>query len=78
MSQRFPCVTPLVWELPIILFVSKVACLLRVEYLHLIKLMVVGFCCQGNWAMGSSINVLADLILFRYQTTLKYTIHFKL
>ena len=36
------------------------------------------FFVQGviNWIVGSSINVLTDLILFRYQTTIKYTINF--
>ena len=29
-----------------------------------------------NWIVGSSVNVLTDLILFRYQTAIKYTINF--
>ena len=44
MSRRFSCVTPGVRELPISLFASEVAFLVCVEYLYLIKPMVVGFC----------------------------------
>ena len=76
MSRRFSCVTPGAWELPISLFASEVAYLVRVDCLYLIKPMVVGFCSRCNWIVGSSINVLTDLILFRYQTAIKYTINF--
>ena len=76
MSQRFSCVAPGVPELPISLFASEVAYLVRVDCLYLIKPMVFGFCCRCNWTVGSSINVLTDLILFRYQTAIKYTINF--
>ena len=47
-SQRFSCVIPGVWELPISLFVSEMACLVLVECLNLIKQMVVGFCWRCN------------------------------
>ena len=58
-------------------FVSKVAYLVSVDCLYLIKPMVVGLCWRFNWTVGSSgINVLTDLILFRYQTAIKYTINF--
>ena len=63
-------------ELPISLFASEVAYLVRVDCLYLTKPMVVGFCWGYNWIVGSSINVLTDLILFRYQTAIKYTINF--
>ena len=76
MSRRFSCVTPGVQELPISLSESEVAYLLRVDCLYLIKPMVVGFCRRCNWTVGSSINVLTDLILFRYQTAIKYKINF--
>ena len=76
MSQRFSCVTPGFWELPIILLASEVAHLVRVDCLYSIKPMVFGFCWRCNWTVGSSINVLTDLILFRYQTSIKYTINF--
>ena len=76
MSRRFSCVTPGVWELPISLFASEVAYLVRVDCLYLIKPMVVGFCWRCNWTVGSSINVLTNLIFFRYQTAIKYTINF--
>ena len=46
------------------------------KYLHLIKPMVVGFCWRCNWIVGSSIKVLTDLILFSYQTAIKYRINF--
>ena len=36
----------------------------------------VFFCSRCNWIVGSSINVLTDLILFRSQTVIKYTINF--
>ena len=49
---------------------------MRVDCLYLIKPMVVGFCSRCNWIVGSSINVLTDLILFRSQTVIKYTINF--
>ena len=75
MSRRFSCVTPGAWELPISLFASEVAYLVRVDCLYLIKPMVVGFCSRCNWIVGSSINVLTDLILFRSQTVIKYTIN---
>ena len=39
------------------------------------KPMVVGFCWRCNWTVGSSTNVLTDLILFRYQTAIKYAIN---
>ena len=35
--------------------------------------MMVGFCWRYNWTVGSSIDVLTDLTLFRYQTAIKYT-----
>ena len=76
MSQRLSCVIPGVQELPISFFASEVAYLVRVDCLYLIKPMVVGFCRRSNWIVGSSINVLTDWILFRYQTAIKYTINF--
>ena len=76
MSRRFSCVIPGVQEFFISLFVSEVAYLVHVDSLYLIKPMVVGFCWRCNWTMGSSINVLTDLILFRYQTAMKYIINF--
>ena len=36
----------------------------------------VFFCSRCNWIVGSSINILTDLILFHYQTAIKYTINF--
>ena len=57
-------------------FTSEVAYLVRVDCLYLTKPMVVGFCWRSNWTVGSSINVLTDLILFRYKTAIKYTINF--
>ena len=65
-----------VWELPISLFSKEVTYLVCVDFLYLIKPMLVGFCWRCNWTVGSSINVLTDLILFRYQTAIKYTINF--
>ena len=76
MSWRFSCVAPGVRELPISLFASEMAYLVRVDCLYLIKAMVVGFCWRCNWTVESSINVLTDLILFRYQTAIKDTINF--
>ena len=76
MIRRFSRVTLGFRELPISLFASKVAYLVRVDCLYLIKPMVIGFCWRCNWTVGSSINVLTDLILFRYQTAIKYTINF--
>ena len=55
---------------------SELAFLVRMDCLYLIKPMVVGFCWRCNWTVGSSINVLTDLILFRYKTAIKYTINF--
>ena len=55
-------------------FASEVTYLVHVDCLYLIKQMVIGFCWRFNWTMGSSINVLSDLILFKYQTARKYTI----
>ena len=71
MSRRFSCVTLGIRELPISLFPSEVAHLVRVDCLYLIKPMVVGFCWRCNWTLASSVNVLTDLILFRYQTAIK-------
>ena len=68
MSRRFYCVTLGIHELPISLLMAY---LVRVDCLYLIKAMVVGFCWRCNWTFGSSINVLTDLILFRYQTAIK-------
>ena len=65
MSRRFSSVTPGVWELPISLSTSEMANVVRVDYLYLIKRMVVSFCWRRNWIVGSSINVLTRLILFR-------------
>ena len=76
MSRRFSCVNLGIRELPISLLASEVACLVQVDCLYLIKPMVVGFCWRCNWTLGFSINVLTDLILFRYQTAIKYTITF--
>ena len=70
MSQRFSCATLGVRELPISLFASEVAYLVRVDCLYLIKLMVVGFWWRCNSIVGSSISFLTDLILFRYQTAI--------
>ena len=62
MSQRLSFVTPGVRELLISLFASEVVYLVRIDCLYLIKPMVVGFCWRCNWTVGSSINVLTDLI----------------
>ena len=59
------------------LFANEEAYSVHLECWYLIKTMVVGFCWRCNWTVGSSINVLTNLILFRYQTTIKYTIHVK-
>ena len=71
MTRRFSCVNIGIRELPISLLASEVAYLVQVDCLYLIKPMVVGFCWRCNWTLGSSINVLTDLILFRYQTAIK-------
>ena len=76
MGRRYSCVTPGVRELSISLFTSEVAYLVRVDCLYLIKLMVLGFCWRRDKTVGSSINVLTDLVLFRYQTAIKYRINF--
>ena len=55
---------------------SKVAHLVPMDCLYPIKPMVVGFCWRCSCTVGSSINVLTDLILFRYNTAMKYTINF--
>ena len=57
-------------------FASEVAYLVNLGCLYLIKPIVVGFCWRCNWTVSSSINVLTDLILLRYQTTMKCTINF--
>ena len=62
MSRRFSRVNLEIRELPISLFASEVAYLVRVDCLYLVKPMVVGFFWRCNWTLGSSINVLADLI----------------
>ena len=36
----------------------------------------VFFYSRCNWIVDSSINILTDLILFHYQTAIKYTINF--
>ena len=77
MSRRFSCVTTGVQELPISLSASEAGYLVGVECLYLVKPVVVDFCWRCNWTIGSSINVLTDLILFRYQTAIKYKTHFK-
>ena len=69
-SKIFLCYPPGIRELPISLFASEVPYLVRVDCLYLIKPMVVGFCSRCNWIVGSSTNVLTDLILFRYQTAI--------
>ena len=56
-------------------FASEVTYLVHVDCLYLIKRMVIDFCWRFNWTVGSSINVLSDLILFQYQTAIKYTIN---
>ena len=76
MSRRFSWVTPGNRELPISLFASEVAYLVREDCLYLIKPMVVGFCLRCNWIAGSSITALTNLVLFRYQIAIKYTIYF--
>ena len=76
MCQRFLCVTPGVLERLISLFENEVTYLVRVDCLYLIKPLVVGFCWKCNWTVGSCINALTDLILFRYQTAIKYIINF--
>ena len=57
-------------------FASEFVYLMRVDCLYVIKPIVGGFCWRGNRAVGSSINVLTDLILFSYQIAVKYTINF--
>ena len=47
---------------------------MRMDCLYLIEPMVVGFCWRCNWKVGSSINVLTDLVLFRCQTAIKQLI----
>ena len=76
MSRRFSCATQGIREVPISLLGGEVAYLVRVDCLYLIKPMVVGFCSRCNWIVGSSTTVLTDLILFRYQIAIKYTIYF--
>ena len=75
MSWTFSCVAPEVQKLPISLFKSVVAYLVHVYWLYLIKPMMVGFCWRCHWTVGSSINVLTDLILFPYETAIKYMIN---
>ena len=75
-ESKISCVTPGIQELPINLVASEVVYLVCVDSLYLIKPMVVGFCWRWNWIVGSSINVLIDLILFRCQIAIKYTINF--
>ena len=57
-------------------FAREVAYLLLVDFLYLFKPMVVGFWWRCNWTVGTSINVLTDLILFCCKTAIKYTINF--
>ena len=44
MSPRFPCVTSGVWELLLSLFIARWHNLVCLEFLQIIKLMVVGVC----------------------------------
>ena len=57
-------------------FAREVAYLVHVDCLYLIKPLVVGFCWRCNWTVGSRINIMIGLILFRYKTAMKYTINF--
>ena len=70
-NRRFSSVTLGIRKLPISLFASEVVHLVRVDCLYLIKPMALGFCWRCDWNLGSSVNVLTDLILFRYQTNIK-------
>ena len=75
-ESKFSCVTPEIQERLISLFASEFMYLMRVDCLYVIKPIVGGFSWRGNRAVGSSINVLTDLILFPYQIAVKYTINF--
>ena len=46
---------------------SEVAYLVRLDFIYLIKPLVVGFYWRCNWTVGRSINVLTNVILFRHQ-----------
>ena len=43
---------------------------------HVRSLLSLSIDSECNWIIGSSVNVLTDLTIFRYQTALKYTINF--
>ena len=48
-SPRFPCVTSGVWELLLSLFIARWHNLVCLEFLQIIKLMVVGVCSIWGW-----------------------------
>ena len=48
-SPRFPCVTSGVWELLLSLFIARWHNLVCLEFLQIIKLMVVGICSIWGW-----------------------------
>ena len=43
---------------------------------HVRSLLSLSIDSECNWIIGSSVNVLNDLTIFRYQTAIKYTINF--
>ena len=43
---------------------------------HVRSLLSLSIDSECNWIIGSSVNVLTDLTIFRYQTAIKYTINF--
>ena len=43
---------------------------------HVRSLLFLNIDSECNWIIGSSVNVLTDLIIFRYQTAIKYTTNF--
>ena len=43
---------------------------------HVRSLLFLNIDSECNWIIGSSVNVLTDLIIFRHQTAIKYTTNF--
>ena len=43
---------------------------------HVRSLLSLSIDSECNWIIGSSVSVLIDLTIFRYQTAIKYTINF--
>ena len=58
---------------------KDVACLRQLYEtleVHVRSLLSLSIDSECNWIIGSSVNVLTDLTIFRYQTAIKYTINF--